>query len=129
MTHSQNSISRLPDYQVTRSTSPKPPRTTAPVAANLTIYGGKGQKPRFPTPNLTIYGQRPQKRGFNPTCPSPGHLSSLPPYHPPPPRIRTTSSHRTSSAGPMYLQHYNFQQLPFRNTPDPTFFFETPRHN
>jgi general secretion pathway protein A len=29
----------------------------------------------------------------------------------------------------MYLQHYNFQQLPFRNTPDPRFFYETPRHN
>ncbi len=29
----------------------------------------------------------------------------------------------------MYLQHYNFQHLPFRNTPDPRFFYETPRHN
>ena len=29
----------------------------------------------------------------------------------------------------MYLPHYNFQQLPFRNTPDPRFFYETPRHN
>jgi general secretion pathway protein A len=29
----------------------------------------------------------------------------------------------------MYLQHYNLQQLPFRNTPDPRFFYETPRHN
>jgi general secretion pathway protein A len=29
----------------------------------------------------------------------------------------------------MYLAHYNFQHLPFRNTPDPRFFYETPRHN
>lgn len=29
----------------------------------------------------------------------------------------------------MYLQHFSFEQLPFRNTPDPRFFFETPRHN
>ncbi len=29
----------------------------------------------------------------------------------------------------MYLAHYNFTQLPFRNTPDPRFFYETPRHN
>jgi general secretion pathway protein A len=29
----------------------------------------------------------------------------------------------------MYLPHYNLQQLPFRNTPDPRFFYETPRHN
>ncbi|HUO07863.1 MAG TPA: AAA family ATPase [Phycisphaerae bacterium] len=29
----------------------------------------------------------------------------------------------------MYLHHYNLQLLPFRNTPDPRFFFETPRHN
>jgi general secretion pathway protein A len=29
----------------------------------------------------------------------------------------------------MYLQHYNLSQIPFRNTPDPKFFFETPRHN
>ncbi len=29
----------------------------------------------------------------------------------------------------MYLSHYNFQHLPFRNTPDPRFFYETPRHN
>ena len=29
----------------------------------------------------------------------------------------------------MYLQHYNLQHLPFRNTPDPRFFYETPRHN
>lgn len=29
----------------------------------------------------------------------------------------------------MYLQHYNLAHLPFRNTPDPRFFYETPRHN
>jgi general secretion pathway protein A len=29
----------------------------------------------------------------------------------------------------MYLSHYQFQQLPFRNTPDPRFFYETPKHN
>jgi heme exporter protein B len=29
----------------------------------------------------------------------------------------------------MYLQHYNLSQIPFRNTPDPRFFYETPRHN
>ena len=29
----------------------------------------------------------------------------------------------------MYLEHYRFQQLPFRNTPDPRFFFDTPRHS
>ena len=29
----------------------------------------------------------------------------------------------------MYLNHYQFQQLPFRNTPDPRFFYETPKHN
>jgi general secretion pathway protein A len=29
----------------------------------------------------------------------------------------------------MYLDHYGFNQLPFRNTPDPRFFYETPRHN
>ena len=32
-------------------------------------------------------------------------------------------------AGIMYLQHYNLSQIPFRNTPDPRFFYETPRHN
>ena len=29
----------------------------------------------------------------------------------------------------MYLSHYNLKHLPFRNTPDPLFFFATPRHN
>ncbi|MCL2648412.1 MAG: AAA family ATPase [Phycisphaerales bacterium] len=29
----------------------------------------------------------------------------------------------------MYLSHYNLKHFPFRNTPDPHFFFETPRHN
>lgn len=29
----------------------------------------------------------------------------------------------------MYLAHYNLQQLPFRNTPDPRFFLETEKHN
>ncbi len=29
----------------------------------------------------------------------------------------------------MYLKHYNLQQLPFRNSPDPRFFLETSKHN
>jgi general secretion pathway protein A len=29
----------------------------------------------------------------------------------------------------MYLQHYNLQLMPFRNTPDPRFFYQTPKHN
>lgn len=29
----------------------------------------------------------------------------------------------------MYLKHYNLEQLPFRNTPDPRFFFATDKHN
>jgi general secretion pathway protein A len=28
----------------------------------------------------------------------------------------------------MYLEHFNLQQFPFRNTPDPRFFLETPHH-
>jgi len=29
----------------------------------------------------------------------------------------------------MYLQHFGFESLPFRNTPDPRFFFQTAKHN
>lgn len=29
----------------------------------------------------------------------------------------------------MYLKHYNLDQLPFRNSPDPRFFLETAKHN
>jgi len=29
----------------------------------------------------------------------------------------------------MYLKHYQLDHLPFRNTPDPRFFLETPKHN
>src|SRR2546421_6822673 len=42
---------------------------------------------------------------------------------------RIPSRHYASAGVRMYLAHYNLKQLPFRNTPDPAFFFETPRHN